>query len=243
MKKSNTKKISLWLLIISLFMIGNYATAQSPNALHFDGADDYVTIADTDGLDMTENYTLECWIRLDGFAPMAGIISKYHSNNSNGYFLRMANFPDNSIEFDGMTTVPLINQGQWYHIAAVKNGNNRYLYLNGLSKTLSGTPISVQAITDPLTIGVDYLDLPRHFNGVIDEFRIWNVARTQEEIQQAMKATIDPSEPGLVAYYRMDQGTAGGNNAGLTQVIDATGSSHHGTAMNFAMNGNTSNWV
>ena len=43
-------------------------------------------------------------------------------------------------------------------------------------------------------------------NGAIDDVRIWNVARTQQEIQQFMNHELDGSEEGLVGYWKFNEG-------------------------------------
>jgi hypothetical protein len=47
----------------------------------------------------------------------------------------------------------------------------------------------------------------RPFDGGIDEVRIWNVARTREQIQNDMHWELSGSEPGLVAYYKFNEGS------------------------------------
>jgi hypothetical protein len=44
----------------------------------------------------------------------------------------------------------------------------------------------------------------RKFKGAIDEVRLWNVVRTQEELKEYMYKLLDGTEPGLFAYYRFD---------------------------------------
>jgi hypothetical protein len=62
----------------------------------------------------------------------------------------------------------------------------------------------------------------RSFDGKIDEVRIWNVARTQTQIQGYMNQSLSGNEPGLIGYWRFDEGTG-------TTVIDASGQGNNGT--------------
>ena len=43
------------------------------------------------------------------------------------------------------------------------------------------------------------------FKGQIDEFRVWNIARTDAEIQADRRVVLSGAEPGLVMYWRLDQ--------------------------------------
>ncbi len=213
-------------------------------ALDFDGSNDYVTIADADSLDLTSNYTLEAWIYPNSFGYLEGIISKYHTNNANGYTLRVT--ASGGIDFDQMSTAGgLLTPNQWYHIAAVNSGGTRSLYINGLPVTLSGTPITVGANNNPVRIGQDFgtTGPARYFDGLIDEARIWNTARTAQQIRENMARALLGSETGLVGYWRMDYGLPGSANPGLTTLPDLTANNHDGALTNFALSGNTSNWV
>ena len=42
---------------------------------------------------------------------------------------------------------------------------------------------------------------------MIDEFKIWNVMRTQQDIQAGMNKLIDENTPGLMLYLQMHEGT------------------------------------
>ncbi len=234
------------LLFFVLLLCGTGALAQPGNALHFDGVNDKVEIPDANPLDLQGSYTLECWIRPDEFTWLGGLISKYHSASANGYLLRLGSAsPYNGLGFDGMETpTGLLQTGTWYHIAAVKDGPVRKIYVNGEEKPLSGGAVNVGPNTDILTLGMDYAPAPRYFKGAMDEVRIWNTARSQGDIQSAMNTSVDPASSGLVAYYKFDQGTADGDNTGLpATVTDATANNNNGTAVNFAFNGSTSNWI
>ena len=175
------------------------------------GGSSYVSIPDSSSLDLTTSYTIEAWIKPAAFtAGLAGIVSKNHTPAANGYTLRLgSNSPYTGINFDEMETpTGILTANQWYHIAAVNDSGTRHLYVNGVEQPLSGPPLTPQANTDPLTIGVDYLPTPRYFNGTIEEVRLWDVARTERQIRENMHTVpmID-SLIGIVSYWQFNEGT------------------------------------
>ena len=202
-------------------------TMPSPgNALDFDGTDDYASIPDSDSLDLTTTYTLECWFKADGFGGLRGLIGKYHTSGANGYLLRL---DGTELDFDDLDTSGLgLVADQWYHVAAVNDGGTRTLYVNGVATTISGTPTAVTANTDPIRFGSDYGGL--YLDGQLDEVRIWNIARTKADILDHMHRQLVGDEPGLVAYFPLNQQsttylddlTANGNDATLQNVDTGT---------------------
>ena len=92
----------------------------------------------------------------------------------------------------------------WTHVAIVVVGGKMTAYANG-------QPVG-EIITSNKGIG-GFGSLPvgtgntnAGINGTMDEFRVWNVARTQREIQSMMYSEVaDPQNtPGLLAEVRMD---------------------------------------
>jgi hypothetical protein len=82
-----------------------------------------------------------------------------------------------------------VRLGKWYHIAGVVDGSARYLYING-SETLSGGDAAVDFATMLPSSGADFTiggfvdenlsgdPAGTFFNGIIDEVRFSNVARS-----------------------------------------------------------------
>jgi hypothetical protein len=82
-----------------------------------------------------------------------------------------------------------------------------------------------------------------YFGGSLDEVRIWNIARTQVQIQSQMYNHLDPStQTGLVANYTFNQGITAGTNTGMTTLVDMK-NENNGTLSNFSLTGGTSNFV
>ncbi len=117
------------------------------DALSFNSSNDgFVEVPNSSSLDLTTNYTIEAWIKPHSFSWLAGIVSKYQTSGTNGYFLRLTSgYPYTGIGFDGMeTTDGILAADTWYHIAAVNNGGTRTLYVNGIEVPLSLTPETVR---------------------------------------------------------------------------------------------------
>ena len=75
----------------------------------------------------------------------------------------------------------------------------------------------IATTTDPLRIGDD-VRWDRSPNGRIDDVRIWNVARTQAEIQAGMNG-VAATTPGLVADWTFDNGSLTDVASGLTGAL------------------------
>jgi len=86
----------------------------------------------------------------------------------------------------------------WNHIAVTFDGTTMRLFVNGEQVHSSQAAAGMTPISEP----VRYIG--ENFQGKIDEVRMWNVARTQAEIQDNMNKTLVGNETGLVAYYPMD---------------------------------------
>ena len=108
----------------------------------------------------------------------------------------------------GVTTIPATDN-RWRHAAATYDGATWRLYLDGqLERELFvGQPVAAAgnqhaAIASALsTTGV----AAGFFDGVLDEVRIWNYARTHSEIRSAVNQRI-PTATGLVARWALDEG-------------------------------------
>ena len=208
-------------IFLIIHLIANLIMAQD-HSINFDGNNDYILIPDNAAFDLTQNYTLEAWIFPESFSWLAGIISKYQTSAANGYMLRLTHqSPYTGIGFDEVvTSTGLLNSNQWYHIAAVNDGGSRKLYVNGVEYNLSGSSLNVSANNNPLRIGSDYAS--RYFDGRIDEVRVWNVPRLQDDIIATMDTELSGTETGLVAYYTFNEGS------GII-LNDQTGNGHNGT--------------
>ncbi len=185
-------------------------------ALEFDGGDDQVRVPRDSRLEPVEEITVEAWVRPDSVGPFHSRILRIAGHFGSGYILAWQQQGDQRLQLridgaefgsvsarDTLTTGSYV--GQWLHVAGVYSAPGNYcrLYVNGtLRRDEPGVGLMNYAGSD-LYIG-NFINSNEDFDGIIDEVRIWDVARTQAEIQAAMGQGLLGTEPGLVGYWRFD---------------------------------------
>lgn len=230
------------------------------NALDFDGTDDNVTVADP-GVTFGTALTVEAWVNIPGSETAGSIVSHFDENGphfdgfsfemgtgTSGVMSFFCNDASGSVTFVDESTSTTINDGTWHHIAAVYDGSNISFYLDGVLLSSPTAPhTSIGAASNNLYIARDANpSINRPLDAQIDEVRIWSDVRTASEIEDNMHRSLDVSDAGndnLVAYYKFDQGDAGGTNTGVDLLTDHSGNDNAGTLTNMALSGSSSNWV
>ncbi|MFN8344324.1 MAG: choice-of-anchor D domain-containing protein [Spirosomataceae bacterium] len=220
-------------------------------ALHFDGVNDNVSIPNTAALQL-DQFTLETWFNPStaaNFPPSpAALIAKGAAGTPDYFMVPMFNARKILAGFwAGATAVTVLSttdlaQNTWYHLAVTFDGTTLKMYVNGvLENTVSAAGLHPQVTTNALSLGLTNGN--QYVNGAMDEVRIWNTARTCDQISRLRNCELTGSEANLVAYYKFNQGAAEGTNTGVTTLTDATANGNNGTLNGFALSGSTSNWV
>ncbi len=102
----------------------------------------------------------------------------------------------------------------WTHIAGIYNGSMARLYINGILVAEEVFSDNIGAGDTGFYIGGLYQN--ERFRGLIDEVRLWNVARTPAEIQNYSRLTLIGNEPGLVGYWPLNEATEVEGNSPVT---------------------------
>ncbi|MEL6674467.1 MAG: FG-GAP-like repeat-containing protein [Bacteroidota bacterium] len=211
--------------------------------LDFDGLNDHVIVSNPSGIPVGDShYTLEAWIYAESMGNF-GIIGYGNYGNSNQVnALRLSGSQIVHYWWDNDVRINVGDiSGKWQHVAATYDGQERRIYLNG--QLIGGGQSSNHIVPDAnnLTVGKTFGN--EYFNGKLDEVRIWNVKRSQAEIQQAMHTELTGSEAGLVAYFPMNDGLPGLDNSTVAQVSDLTANQNQGVPSGFAQQDCQSNWL
>lgn len=242
-----------------LFFPAILPAQKTQNCLNFDGVNDYVTLDSlADDMNGLTSFTVEFWMLADKNAQTSAIrvdmfaVNEPAFNGDNTFLLSMGgmNAQDGKlIVFDGITAFDIVSStvvgnNTCHHIAYVRNGAQGTLYIDGI---LAGTHVADYAFTpnNRYSLGQEWDNAtPSDFyNGELDEFRIWNIARSQSDILSTMNNSLFGNEPGLVAYYQFNQGITNGPNPTVTSLLDGSPVGNGGTLHNFALNGTVSNWT
>jgi hypothetical protein len=175
------------------------------------------TYAITDEMD----FTLEFWFKSATPSDTIAFFSNGHADKLNGLLNTWMIFgtPDNHIRimndrlvFDAVSNNYFDNT--WHHFAfSLNRKGNAYAYVDGqLQSSVSGK-IWAGMGSARFWVGsrgwftgtLKHNDL--YFNGYIDEVRLWNLARRQEQIDRDRVNRLSGDEYGLIAYYPFERYT------------------------------------
>lgn len=246
--------ITSFTLIFSYLLLSSnlYAqpnqTAVSPCtvSLDFDGVDDYINAKNL--VPGNVDLTVEAWFLSEDDDGKSGCVSNFE---------RILGFGGTRFElgecagvftFFSETSGALSSSvntldGQWHHAAATKQGNNLVVYLDGVQVITHTFATSVQ-LNDRLWVGQwNTTQLRETWDGKIDEVRVWDYARSMEEILNTKDNCLAGDETGLITYYTFNQGSPEEDNTTLSNITDLSPSANHGTFNNFNLTDNSSNFV
>jgi hypothetical protein len=178
------------------------------------------------------DFTVEAWIATTSsragdyfyqgspvaWADATGLAADFGISVLNGKLVMNVGSPDMAA-----TSTSTVTTGQWVHIAATrqKATGTFQLYVNAvLEATAVGNTASLNA--EPVLALGAVLRKAAFLDGRMDEVKLWETVRTQDEIQAGMHEPPGQNEPGLVGYYRFDEIVG-------TTVLDSSPARNHGT--------------
>ncbi|MEI8047237.1 MAG: LamG-like jellyroll fold domain-containing protein [Bacteroidota bacterium] len=211
MNKIYTLPLGL-LIAMQIFSMKNFAqTSNLPGtALSFAAAGQYVT-----GTGINTGIaaiTLEAWIyhnslpnqieRYISIGPEIAVIrhdgSIYGGAGQLHFYIKKSNGSMVGLRVNGA-----LSTGVWTHVAGTYDGTNLKLYLNG-ALIASSAPSAV--LFSP-SGNFDFSDNTEFLDGKLDELRVWNYARSEQQIRENMHLTLSGSETGLLNYWQLNEGS------------------------------------
>ncbi|HEX2958507.1 MAG TPA: LamG domain-containing protein [Chitinispirillaceae bacterium] len=231
-------------------------SAKDFQCLSFDGIDDVVNAGDNKNFNGSQLLTVEMWVRIDTFSAWRTFFCKFQNLSNRIQFQqyeqagKIAVCVNNTADLkkEGnqayfFTPDAEVTIGDWFHLAMVFDGTlseqqRLKLFINGMNRPLKKDPGAKGAVPTcmpvtkaPLLLGAEKPDGAYGYKGLMDEVRIWTVARTEQQIRDNMETTMTGDEPGLQIYYPMHT-----DSADPGKLVDLSPSKNHGKLVNFTPN-------
>ncbi len=231
-------------------------------ALECDGTDDWLNCGNNSVFDITSEITIQGWFYLasdpntdannnyrqmvgkGGYSPWGLLLEENRALSGSVYIAGVRQKTDTSY---------LMPTGEWVHVTYTYVGStgNARIYVNGVLKT-EQTKTTGTFNTSAGNVGISAIQQTYGWPGYIDDVRIYNYARTADQILVDYNASsaaylgagTDPNEGNPpVGYWKFDENTGAtaydrsgnGNNGAITNAIWTSGK--YGSALNFDENG------
>lgn len=182
-----------------------YLSNPGGTALEFTSNSDYAMVAGY--TNSTTEGTIMFWVKLNSAfsssSPDHLFPFCYYNSNSDRMVIKFDR-ADGKLKYIHYIGTDLIvesdsaswNRNQWYHVAVTHGGETTYMYINGSQQTDKVT--RTQKWFDDITSGTIYLGVEEYsgsiqntLNGVIDDFRIYNYALTENEVLDIYASGIE----------------------------------------------------
>ena len=232
---------------ITIDPVNDIPPLTTQNGLSFDGTDDYVEVFDNCG-DNTffpggNAITVAYWFK--GTNGQSAV----RMQNGSDFIVAAWNNSMHILSNDGGTIGVLagngFDDGNWHHMAFTWQRNT----VNGFKSYLDGQLVDQRNSSDtPLPAFNSGFFLgsfggnSEFMNGTIDEVGIWSFA-LDGFIEQIMCDGSNTFPIVLANWFDFDHGIFNGNNTGVELAQNLKMANAPGVLHNFALNGNSSNWV
>ncbi|GAA2230912.1 hypothetical protein GCM10010232_16640 [Streptomyces amakusaensis] len=174
-------------------------------ALTFNGTNAFGALGTAEKLKFRgQAYTVEAWVRPQ--AAGGPVLARWTGSGQGGFQLRITANRDLVLDHSGgsVTAAQAITVNAYSHVAAVFDGRVASLYVNGEFRT-SATLAYPTDGTAELRVGANQAG--GFLQGSLDEIRIWNRVRSRSELSDERGYRLIGNEPGLIGYYRFDEGS------------------------------------
>jgi len=184
-------------------------------ALDFPGA--ALGFVEADPALASGEWTISCWLKA-GINNQAYLFD-YGAEHGKGWWINVDtdNGTGNQVislhigDGNGMKTIAHsleTDPNGWHHLAIAYSGSSALMYVDGV--LVRSEPAAYLAVdTLPLFIGAHRIvlqDPTNYFTGQLDDIRLFDRQLPQTEVVQYKNRTINSDAPGLVAYWKFDEG-------------------------------------
>jgi methionine-rich copper-binding protein CopC len=193
----------------------------SGKALSFNGTSNWVTVADSNSLDLTSGMTLEAWVKPSALNDFSTVIMKERTGDlvyslyaADGQGNPPSSYMSGTRSVVGLSPLTL---NSWSHLAVTYDDSNLVLYVNGVLIATQNLPGGITTSTGALRIGGNSI-WGEFFNGLVDEVRVYSRPLTQAEILADLSTPIGGSVDAVAPTASITSPAAGANVSGIVNV-------------------------
>ena len=170
----------------------NWVAGKIGGGLEFDGTDDHVDCGNDESLNITGEITIAAWVHPTGpgDSDYPRVVDKSNGTGGAdpGYKLYLRSAENYLVTLSGggvyLNSSSSLDLNAWNYVVYTTDGTQRKLFLNDAWEVWDETTLPVES-SNPLFIGNSPAGA-RHFEGILDEVRVYNRALGEDEIQTIM---------------------------------------------------------
>ena len=170
----------------------NWVAGKIGGGLEFDGTDDHVDCGNDESLNITGEITIAAWVHPTGpgDSDYPRVVDKSNGTGGAdpGYKLYLRSAENYLVTLSGggvyLNSSSSCDLNAWNYVVYTTDGAQRKLFLNDAWQIWDETTLPVES-SNPLFIGNSPAGA-RHFEGILDEVRVYNRALGEDEIQTIM---------------------------------------------------------
>jgi len=220
-------RLVLALLCLSVQLFALHAQPAAINrVLDLDGKDSYVELPPNIFNDLDEA-TVEAWVKWRTLPTNQW--SRFFSYGESDHDTGIEAYPDGTLHVflqdyqagpKNLFVPKMIRTNDWYHLAMVSGRAGMKVYFDGALIATNDYSGSFSAIKNGarFRLGRPVVDDEPFVDALLDEVRVWKVARSEAQIRETMFRKLNGQEPDLVGLWNFDDGTPN----------DASSGAHHG---------------
>jgi hypothetical protein len=215
-------------------------TSELDPSASFNGINNYVTVPDSNSLDMTRAVTVEFWAKraaVSGtYQVVVGKPGDGQSKNENyAVWLSTSNvyqaYFGNGTTYATVST-PAVKDTNWHYILATDDGSSVKIYLDGVLKASASTTLALTPNTKPLNVARANNNA-YFFNGSLDEVAIYSYALSAAQVQAHYTTGMTDLIPPNISLTTPANGSSTANS---TVTFSGTAGSAPGDSSTITLN-------
>ena len=164
----------------------------------------------------TDAVTVEAWVKTSTDNGTTQVVAMNNAVSATFQMIKISSLgyrfevglADAGDEISDYIAEGSIEDGTWHHLAGSYDGANMHIYLDGVEQGTENAESGNIRTNQPAHLAISCDEgggTPRLFwNGQIDDVRIWDIARTEAQINDNKCVELTGSEPGLTLYAKLN---------------------------------------